>query len=284
MSRLDPSERDRLYARHETLMGARGAARARSLGGGDRPAEALRLRACAGVLISVAFAQGADAPLRSHVAGQMASAVLNAPLPDSADLPTPPPKAGPSPLRHASCREAILAAATEHFRERGFKGVLLKDIGAEVGISASAVSRHFATKDLLLAAMFNRAAEQIAAGIASALAHSPDAATAVREIIGRYAQLAIQCRSLIVINATEMRSLPEIQREQRRRHHRMYIEELRNVIAQAWPELPVEETRLRAAAAFSLINEVIMDDDLTRRPGLIQELTALGIAASTPPA
>ncbi|WP_405904130.1 TetR/AcrR family transcriptional regulator [Streptomyces sp. NBC_00656] len=285
LGRLDPSERARLHSRHVAMLGSSGAAPGSGTVDRARPADELRLRACAGVLISVAFTQGVAAPVRSLVAGQMLTALLDTSLPDSADLPTPPPSTAERarPLRHASRREAILAAATEHFREHGFKGVSLKDIGAEVGITASAVSRHFESKDLLLAAMFNRAAEQISAGIAGALAHSPDAAAAVREIIGRYSQLAIECRSLIVINATEMRSLPETQRDQRRRNHRMYIEELRNVIAQAWPELGDDETRLRAASAFGLVNEVIMDDDLSRRPGLVQELTALGIAAATPP-
>lgn len=260
-----------------------------------RPAALLRARARAGVLISLSLSRAAPAQERERVAAAMARAVLGAWLPPSAEFPAPEPPEPTGPpgprgapgrpgLPHASRREAVLAAATRLFRERGFRGVSLRDIGAEAGITASAVNRHFESKEQLLAAAFHRGAEQIAGGIAVALARSPDPRTAVREILDRYARLAVDCRDLIVISTTELHSLPAGQQRDRRQHQRVYVDELRHVLGQAYPELPEHETGLRAAAVFALVNEVVMDDDLIRRPALAEELAALAVAAVVPPA
>lgn len=251
--------------------------------GDPAPATPLRLRACSGVLIGAAFARPTMSPPRADLAEAMIWSVLRTPLPPSAAHPTPPPRVPPpTRLQHASRREAILAAASTLFRERSFSAVSLRDIGAEVGITASAVNRHFPSKEELLSVMFNRAAEQIAAGIAGALAGSATAIDAVGEIIGRYARLAIECRDLIVINGTEMHFLPETERQRRRRGQRIYVEELRHVLSCAHPAMSPDEAALRARAAFSLVNEVIVSNSLARRPHLDAELTALAMAVLTP--
>lgn len=248
-----------------------------------RPADLLRSRAAAGALISLALSRTAPAQVREQVAGDMARAVLGAWLPPSAEFPVPASTDARTGLPHASRREAVLAAATRLFRERGFRGVSLRDIGAETGITASAVNRHFDSKEQLLDAAFHRGAEQIAGGIAVALARSPDARTAVREILDRYARLAADCRDLIVISTTELHSLPAGQQRDRRQHQRVYVEELRHVLGQAYPGLSKEETGLRSAAVFALVNEVVMDDELIRRPALADELAALAVSAAVPP-
>lgn len=252
--------------------------------GAARPADLLRSRAAAGALISLALSRAAPAESRERVAGAMTRALLGAWLPPSAEFPAPEGTAAPKGLPHASRREAVLAAATRLFRERGFRGVSLRDIGAETGITASAVNRHFDSKEQLLDAAFHRGAEQIAGGIAVALAASPDTRTAVREILDRYARLAVDCRDLIVISTTELHSLPEDQQRDRRQHQRVYVTELRHVLGQAYPGLAKEEAGLRAAAVFALVNEVVMDDELIRRPALADELAALAVAAAVPSA
>jgi len=243
------------------------------------PSKQLRLRSAAGVLIHVALTRVSGAQARQRLAEQMITVVLDASLPESAAEPSPHgrPHAAPR-LQHASRREAILAASTSLFRERSFTGVSLRDIGAAVGISASAVNRHFDSKEQLLATAFNRAAEQIAAGIAGAIGRSGSPAQAAVEIVRIYAHLAIECRDLIVINATETHFLPASYRDQRRRNQRMYVEELAQMLAAAHPELGMAECRIRAGSAFAAVNEVIMNDRLVQRPNLVQELTDLSLS------
>jgi AcrR family transcriptional regulator len=211
----------------------------------------------------------------------MTQAALGAPLPPSADLATPPAIAVAG-VQHVSRREAILSVATGLIRERGFRGVSLRDIGAEVGITASAVNRHFDSKDHLLGAAFHRAGEQIAGGIAVALSKSADSPKAIRAILKSYAHLAVDCRDLIVISATELHSLPQEQQRIRRRNQRMYQDELRHQLALAYPALTRDEASLRAKAAFGAVNEAVIDDRLMPRPELADELAALALAVITP--
>jgi AcrR family transcriptional regulator len=49
----------------------------------------------------------------------------------------------------------LLAAAREMFREQGFDNASMKDLGAAVGINESALYRHFASKEALLAAVLS---------------------------------------------------------------------------------------------------------------------------------
>jgi AcrR family transcriptional regulator len=277
---LLPADLARVIDRQSRL-GSGDAIAAADSGHFPRAADLLRARAAAGALISVAFATSPGAHLSYRVAMEMTRAALDVRLPSSADLPTPLALAAAG-VRHASRREAILSVATRLICERGFRGVTLRDIGAEVGITASAVHRHFDSKEHLLAAAFHRGGEQIAGGIAVALSKSADAPTAIRAILRGYAHLAVDCRDLIVISATELHSLPEEQQRLRRRSQRMFQDELRHQLALAHPAFTRGEASLRARAAFASVNEALIDDRLMSRPELADELATLALAITTP--
>src|SRR5271154_7467641 len=55
-------------------------------------------------------------------------------------------------------REAIMAAATDLFRERGFRDTSLGDIGAAAGVSGPAIYRYFDSKGELLSVLIEEAA------------------------------------------------------------------------------------------------------------------------------
>ncbi|MFC4944150.1 TetR/AcrR family transcriptional regulator [Pseudonocardia sp. GCM10023141] len=249
---------------------------------GGFPTAPLLLQACGGVVIGAAFSPPTPTTPRAELAERLVEAVLHTVLPPSAAAATPDPEPPRVRLQHASRREAVLAAASELFRRRGYAAVSLRDIGTEVGITASAVNRHFASKDELLAAMSLRASEQIAAGIAAALAGAHDAAAAVEQIIGGYVRIAIEHRDLIVINTTEVAFLAAEHQERRRRNQRSYVAELRHVLLAAHPRMPPDEATLRTRAAFALVNEVITSNGLARRPHLDTELTSVATAVLAP--
>ena len=55
-------------------------------------------------------------------------------------------------------REAIMAAASDLFRERGFRETSLGDIGAAAGVSGPAIYRYFKSKGELLSVLIEEAA------------------------------------------------------------------------------------------------------------------------------
>src|SRR5271157_6285208 len=54
-------------------------------------------------------------------------------------------------------REAIMAAATDLFRTRGFRETSLGDIGAAAGVSGPAIYRYFKSKGELLSVLIEEA-------------------------------------------------------------------------------------------------------------------------------
>lgn len=241
----------------------------------------LRTRAAAGVLVSAALAHEPAQVLRRRVVDDMVAAVLARPLPETpAGAPVGQVAGGPvaAPLIPASRREAILASATRLFRQNSFHGVSLRDIGDDVGVTPSAIRKHFGNKEDLLAALFNRGGEQVAAAIASVLQESTTAAEAVEGMIVKYAELALQSRDRIFVYVTETHALPVSQQDERRSRQRGHVNELAYLQSQIEPGLSRGECRLRAVAAFSLINEVVMNDRLIERHGLAAELSALALS------
>ena len=107
-----------------------------------------------------------DARFRPLLAGA-ARAVLATPLPPATGPSADP--ARPGVLAPASRREALLAAATRLFGERGYPAVGLGDIGAAAGIAGPSVYRHFTTKPDLLLRTLHRGNEALWLGLHHAL-------------------------------------------------------------------------------------------------------------------
>src|SRR3982751_2002701 len=59
----------------------------------------------------------------------------------------------PRPYHHGNLRRALLDEAIAMIRTEGVDGVTLREIGARVGVSRTALYRHFADKRALLAAV-----------------------------------------------------------------------------------------------------------------------------------
>lgn len=150
----------------------------------------------------------------------------------------------------ASRREAILGGATVLFRERGFGGVGIDDIGAAAGIAGPAVYRHFESKDDLLAATMRRAGEQLAAGAAAAVA-SPDPLPA---LVSSYVDIAIAHADLIAVYLAEVESLSPERRRAVRRDQRGYVDEWLALVEQRAPAARPDDARVAVHAAIGLVN------------------------------
>jgi AcrR family transcriptional regulator len=236
----------------------------------------LRLRAISGVLLHLSLTNTGSNRTRAALAERLVGGLLDVPLPPFTALRPDLPQ---HPVRHVTSREALLAAATALFQERDFSRVSLRDIGARVGLTASAVSRQFESKDQLMGAIFERATAQISASIAVALRTSGTGVEAASEILRRYIAFALDFRDVITVTSTQLYALAEPQRRARIRNRRVYIDELAHALALASPQTGAEEARLRAGAAYSLVNEVVMDPRLWRLEGLAVALAALAGSA-----
>lgn len=73
---------------------------------------------------------------------------------------------------HGDLREALLDAAEALVRERGAGGWSLREASARVGVSPSAAYHHFASRDALVHALFERVLARVGERLTHAAAHA----------------------------------------------------------------------------------------------------------------
>jgi AcrR family transcriptional regulator len=73
------------------------------------------------------------------------------------------PRSGPPPSR--SRREEILDCATRLFAARGYEGTSMSELADEVGLRKASLFHHFASKEVLYAAVLARLLEEVGAAI-----------------------------------------------------------------------------------------------------------------------
>jgi len=179
------------------------------------------------------------------------------------------------PASATNRREAILDAALELFRNRGYHPVGIDEIGTAAGISGPGVYRHFANKAALLVALFDSITERmLIAGEDIQKSDSPPPETLDR-LVSFHVATAIQERSLLTVWIQDWRSLPEA--DQRRIRHRQmeYVSIWVQALVRLRPELDPSEAEAIVHAAIGAINSVAFHDAGLRTDSLGPLLTAI---------
>lgn len=190
-----------------------------------------------------------------------------------AGLPDPEHREPVAVTARASRREMVLQAAVGLFRRYGYRGVGIDEIGAAAGISGPGVYRHFKGKEDILLAAYQRAWEQMMAGITKALEGASSPRDAVARIITSYVDVAFDNADLVVVYLREDEHLPEEHHREIRRRQRAYIEEWVHALRAVDADLDEDETRVRVHAAAGIVNSAV--DIPTRLPGeQVREMVA----------
>ena len=154
----------------------------------------------------------------------------------------------------ADRRAAILSSAATLFAERGYAGVTIEDLGAAVGVSGPAVYRHFPGKAAVLAAILEGASRSLLEGAEGVLRDAPDAAAALRSLIRFHVDFALGEADVIVVQDRELEQLDGGARHEVRSLQRRYVEHWVDTLSRLRPDRAEEELRVRAHAAFGLLN------------------------------
>lgn len=185
---------------------------------------------------------------------------------------------GPAWTR-SSRKEQILDAAIALFRDRGFRGVSLREIGDAVGTSASAAYRHFASKEDILATAITRVGQRLTAGMSDALAGAASAEEALDRLLSSYIAICVQNHELIAVATSEAHYLSPEQLREHAQNQRLFRQEWTHCLAAARPELPAADVRVRVQAVAGLITEATRSRRLERRVHLEEDLFRLSRAA-----
>lgn len=162
--------------------------------------------------------------------------------------------------RGLATREALLDATAELVAARGFHSVGILEIGAAAGVSGSALYRHFANKQELLVALFDRVIDALLAGAREVVATIDDPAAVLDALVARHVEFALRDRSIIAVYDQESRNLPPAERARLRRNQRAYADVWVDAVSAVRPALGAREARTAVHAVFGLLNSVADHD------------------------
>lgn len=206
--------------------------------------------------------------------------VCRAPLPEVAVPQTSRRPSNPLPAPTAR-REAILGAASRLFGKRGYRSVTLDDIGRAAGIAGPSIYYHFPSKADLLQRVVHRFNEVLWMGVHRAVNTNEAAEAALRALLGRYIDFALDSPELVGTVVAELVHLPPQTRDRFRRIQDAYIDEWVHLQRLARDPLDESHALVLVLATLSVINTLARTPELRSRPSLASDLAELGGAVLT---
>ncbi len=165
-------------------------------------------------------------------------------------------------------RQAIMTAATELFRERGFRETSLGDIGAAAGVSGPAIYRYFNSKGELLSVLIEEAAVTWRETVDNVLNEDTPPMVTLERLIDAAIVLQLRNGNLRDVFVKEYRSLDDEARRRVARIERVRMAEWVHLLCEVQPSLSDEEAR----AAVTMVDGMLRS--ITSLSGIDQEQLA----------
>jgi AcrR family transcriptional regulator len=150
-------------------------------------------------------------------------------------------------------RARIMEAVADLIVDRGYRGVSMADIGEKVGISATAIYRHFPNKDALLVAVFDRSIDQLLEAERRTRQQLTDPRAALADLVARQIDFVVDEREFARVYHGEADQLPEQDRLRLRRKQRAYLDEWETTLRELRPELDSADARTVVHSAIGAI-------------------------------
>jgi AcrR family transcriptional regulator len=182
----------------------------------------------------------------------------------------------------ANRRQALLSAAARLFAERGFNGVSLEDLGAAAGVSGPAVYRHFDGKQAMLGALLVGVSEDLSAGGRKVVAQAPDDHAALRALVEFHVDFALSKPDVIRVQGQDRANLAESDRHTVRTLQRNYVELWVQVLGRIHPDAETASLRIRAHAAFGLINSTPHSVRTADTRAILEQMALAGLTSAIP--
>ncbi|WP_275963907.1 TetR/AcrR family transcriptional regulator [Arthrobacter sp. NtRootA1] len=151
-------------------------------------------------------------------------------------------------------RLALLSAAAGLFAENGFTRVSLEDLGAAAGVSGPAVYRHFPGKQAVLGELLLSVSRDLLDGGLRVIAEAENPMDALKGLIQFQVDFALSDPDVIRVQDRDFGSLSSTDQAEVRSLQRAYVETWVDVLARIHSDTDVAGLRVRAHAAFGLIN------------------------------
>jgi len=177
-----------------------------------------------------------------------------------------------------SRRVEICRTAAQIFRDRGFDATSVSDIARALGMTKAGLYHYFESKEALLFEIMTYGLDRVRDEVVIPVRGITDPEERLRQIIVRHACIATRGRGAVTQLNDEIRALPPAARRQIEERMRLYIDLVRDTLAQL-----KAAGRLRdvdpTVAAFSLMSMILWLPRWFRQDGrLTQQQVAQEIA------
>jgi len=186
--------------------------------------------------------------------------------------------------RDPARKERILTAAADLLAGNGFHAVGMAEIGAEAGVTGSAIYRHFGSKSAVLVALFDRVIDRLLDQAQETVRADADPADALSRLIAGQVEFVVAERHLAQVYYNEIHNLPEPDRRRLRRKQRLYLEEWVHLLTELRENLPDTEARALVHAAIGAIQSALFHNSGLPDGRLRHLLAASAEAVLAPPA
>lgn len=146
----------------------------------------------------------------------------------------------------------ILDAAALAFREKGFHGVGMDELGTRAGLSGPSLYRHFSGKDEILATLLNLAMDELSTLIGGGGDPVVDLDRALRQ----HVRFALERRDLVVLHQREIGNLVDPWAPAFARRMGRYTRRWETLFARALPHLRADEVAAVTQAALGTVFSV----------------------------
>jgi AcrR family transcriptional regulator len=169
-----------------------------------------------------------------------------------------PADARPVRTRDPARKQRILAAAADLVARNGYHSVSMEDIGDAVGITASAIYRHYDSKPAVLVAMFDRVIDQLLSeGQQLAADRQADPRAALARLTDGQINFVVDDRDVAQVYFREIANLPDADRRNLRRKQRLYLEEWVHLLTELRPDLDDPAARTVVHCAIGAIQSTL---------------------------
>ena len=163
---------------------------------------------------------------------------------------------GNGPTKGERTREAIMAAAADLFRERGFRETSLGDIGAAAGVSGPAIYRYFKSKGELLSVLIEEAAILWRGTVDEVLDEDTPPVVTLERLIDGAIALQLRNGNLRDVFVRGYRYLDDDARRRVARIERVRTAEWVHVLCEVRPGLSEEEARAAVTMVDGMLRSI----------------------------
>jgi AcrR family transcriptional regulator len=158
-------------------------------------------------------------------------------------------------------KRALLRVALRQFRERGYAGATMNEIGAAAGVTGPALYHHFRSKDdLLVAALVEVGREIDAASRAVIGRRDLEPREALQELIAAFVEVVLREPDMIAVYLLEARYLPADTYASLRGAEERHRDRWAHFLRLARPELTETRAKTMVRLAIFMIGRACLED------------------------